>query len=285
MFNTVETARRIKEARLAQNMTQMALADAMGISFQAVSNWERGSSMPDIGKLSQLCEVLEISLSDLLGNENQETRTVNKLIHKEPVSVSEIARVALLASPEAVEKAVQDTEKNNESVAACDVVCLAPFLDAEYLGRLAEKAADLSPDDLVALAPFMSSDALDALLDRHADMDENTVISLAPFLGKEKLDQLAERYEKQQPSRLPAIAPFLSKETLDGIVSRMLESGSFSMDRLIPLAPFLAEDTLNGILRFLQDSESFSMQNMVALAPFLSRDTLHDLAEKWEKRE
>ena len=285
MFNTVETARRIKEARLAQNMTQMALADAMGVSYQAVSNWERGSSMPDIGKLSQLCEVLKISLSDLLGNENQETKTINKMIHKEPVSVSEIARVAPLASPETVEKAVQDTEKNGESVAACDVVCLAPFLDAEYLSRLAEKAADLSPGDLVSLAPFLKSNTLDSLVDRHAEMNEETVISLAPFLGKEKLNQLAEQYERQDPSRLAAIAPFLSKETLDGIVSRTLESDSFSMDRLIPLAPFLAEDTLNGILRFLQDSDSFSMQNLVALAPFLSKDTLHALAEKWEKRE
>ena len=41
MFNTVETARRIKEARLAQNMTQMALADAMGVSFTLVTGSER----------------------------------------------------------------------------------------------------------------------------------------------------------------------------------------------------------------------------------------------------
>ncbi|MBO4470394.1 MAG: helix-turn-helix transcriptional regulator [Clostridia bacterium] len=285
MFNTVETARRIKEARLAQNMTQMALADAMGISFQAVSNWERGSSMPDIGKLSQLCEVLKISLSDLLGEDRQETKIIDKLISKEPVTVSEIAQVTPLAPPEVVEKTVQDAEKNDKPVAACDIVCLAPFLNAECLSRLAEKAADVSPKDLVALAPFLCGGTLDALVDRHDNLDESTILSLAPFLGREKLDQLAENYEKHDPSRLPALAPFLSRETLDGIVSRMLENGSFSMDRLIPLAPFLAEDTLNGILRFLQDSDSFSMQNMVALAPFLSRETLHVLAEKWEKRE
>ena len=255
MFNTIETAKRIKDARLAQNMTQMALADAMGVSFQAVSNWERGNSMPDIGKLSQLCEVLDISLSDLLGDDRQETKIIDKLISKEPVTISEIAQVAPLASPEAVEKAVQDAEKSDKPAAVCDIVCLAPFLDAEYLGRLAEKAADVSPKDLVALAPFLNGSTLDVLVDRHGELDESTILSLSPFLSKEKLDQLAENYEKHDPSRLPALAPFLSKDTLDGIVSRMLKNGSLSMDSLVPLLPFLSKDKLRGLAEQWENSK------------------------------
>ena len=53
MFDTMKVARKIREARNARNMTQMALADEMGVSYQAVSNWERGNSMPDISKLEQ----------------------------------------------------------------------------------------------------------------------------------------------------------------------------------------------------------------------------------------
>ena len=45
MFDTTKVAKRIKEARVAQNLTQMQLADAMGVSYQAVSNWERGGSL------------------------------------------------------------------------------------------------------------------------------------------------------------------------------------------------------------------------------------------------
>ena len=55
MFDIMKVAANIKEARIAQNMTQMSLADAMEVSYQAVSNWERGNSMPDIAKLEQLC--------------------------------------------------------------------------------------------------------------------------------------------------------------------------------------------------------------------------------------
>ena len=42
MFDTNKVAKNIKKARTEKNMTQMDLADAMGVSYQAVSNWERG---------------------------------------------------------------------------------------------------------------------------------------------------------------------------------------------------------------------------------------------------
>ena len=44
MFDTMKVAKRIREARIGKNMTQMQLADAMRVSYQAVSNWERGVS-------------------------------------------------------------------------------------------------------------------------------------------------------------------------------------------------------------------------------------------------
>ena len=56
MFDTLQVAKRIRDARNAKNMTQMELADKMGVSFQAVSNWERGNSMPDISKLSDFAK-------------------------------------------------------------------------------------------------------------------------------------------------------------------------------------------------------------------------------------
>ena len=44
MFDTNKVAANIKNARVKKNMTQMNLADEMGVSYQAVSNWERGVS-------------------------------------------------------------------------------------------------------------------------------------------------------------------------------------------------------------------------------------------------
>ena len=67
MFNMQYTASKLAEARRAKDMTQMELAERLGISFQAVSSWERGNTMPDIAKLPEIADILEVSVDELLG--------------------------------------------------------------------------------------------------------------------------------------------------------------------------------------------------------------------------
>ena len=45
MFDTVKIGKRIAELRKKRDMTQFEIADRLGISYQAVSNWERGDSL------------------------------------------------------------------------------------------------------------------------------------------------------------------------------------------------------------------------------------------------
>lgn len=49
----------------------MELADRMNISYQAVSNWERGNTMPDISKLPELAEIFGVSIEELLCDERK----------------------------------------------------------------------------------------------------------------------------------------------------------------------------------------------------------------------
>lgn len=55
-----ENIRRIREER---NITQEQVADALDVSFQAVSSWERDEYKPDTEKLIRLAEVLDVSVS------------------------------------------------------------------------------------------------------------------------------------------------------------------------------------------------------------------------------
>ena len=57
----------IKRLRKERDLTQEALADFLGISFQAVSKWERGESYPDIEMLPVIALFFEITIDELLG--------------------------------------------------------------------------------------------------------------------------------------------------------------------------------------------------------------------------
>ncbi|MBQ9151492.1 MAG: helix-turn-helix domain-containing protein [Clostridia bacterium] len=59
----------IAECRKKVNFTQMQLADKLGITDKAVSKWERGISMPDSSLMLELCDILGISVNELLSGE------------------------------------------------------------------------------------------------------------------------------------------------------------------------------------------------------------------------
>lgn len=57
---------RIKQARLAKNMTQEDLADQIDISVAFLSRVERGNSRINLKRLNQLCDLLDVSEGYLL---------------------------------------------------------------------------------------------------------------------------------------------------------------------------------------------------------------------------
>ena len=55
---TVYLNESIKKLRRERNLTQEALAEFLGVTFQTVSNWERGESYPDITMLPEIASFL-----------------------------------------------------------------------------------------------------------------------------------------------------------------------------------------------------------------------------------
>lgn len=54
--------------RKRAGLSQEALADQLGVSRQAVSNWERNLSEPDISTIMKISELLHVPVSDLMGS-------------------------------------------------------------------------------------------------------------------------------------------------------------------------------------------------------------------------
>ncbi len=70
----------IAERRKKANLTQMQLAEKLNITDRAVSKWETGKAMPDSSIMLELCDVLGISVNDLLNGEVVTMDNYNKVL-------------------------------------------------------------------------------------------------------------------------------------------------------------------------------------------------------------
>ena len=59
----------IAECRKQKNLTQVQLAEKLSVTDKAVSKWERGIAMPDTSIMLELCDILSISVNELLSGE------------------------------------------------------------------------------------------------------------------------------------------------------------------------------------------------------------------------
>ena len=81
-MDQVKIGRFIADCRKKTNLTQMQLAEKLNITDRAISKWETGRSLPDSSIMLELCDVLGISVNDLLSGEVVTMENYNKEIEK-----------------------------------------------------------------------------------------------------------------------------------------------------------------------------------------------------------
>ena len=189
MADMQEIGRRIAALRKAKNLTQAELAEQLSVSYQAVSNWERGESMPDLFKLPTLAAVLGTSVDALLAGE----------------TAAEEPNAAKTGGADAALRETVPTDGLSG-------------LDSQ-LKRLKEELKSLkSLECLKSLGSLQGEETLDAAVRQAAERDSfslDELEDLAPLLGKETMDALAQKAAQKRNfslDELEAVAPFLSKE-------------------------------------------------------------------------
>ena len=58
----------LKEIRLRRGLSQVDLAEAIGVSKKSISNWECGVRVPSITQIHQIAKVLDVAPADLVGH-------------------------------------------------------------------------------------------------------------------------------------------------------------------------------------------------------------------------
>lgn len=147
-MDQIKIGKFIAERRKDRGLTQVQLAEKMNVSDRAVSKWETGKSMPDSAIMLALCDVLGISVNDLLCGEVVTMEHYNKEIEKKLVEM------------------VREKEESDRRLLCMEIVtgimCLVPLIASivivnvismeEWLGSL---IVGLCVIPLLVVTPFM----------------------------------------------------------------------------------------------------------------------------------
>ena len=86
-MDQIKIGKFIAEHRKKQGLTQMQLAEKLGITDKAVSKWERGIAMPDSSIMLELCAILSVTVNDLLSGEVVTMENYNKEIEQKLIDL------------------------------------------------------------------------------------------------------------------------------------------------------------------------------------------------------
>ncbi len=255
MFDMRKIGRRIAELRKSKNITQMALADMMGISFQAVSNWERGESMPDISKLGELSEIFGVSIDDILCNKRAAEIVEEISTGKTPSDITpeELTETVPLMSPKQAEESIG---KNKKKMTIPQLAKLALFMDEDDVGEIVKELLKdgASLKDVSAFLPFMDEDDVGAIAKEHLGNGASLkdVSAFLPFMDEDDVGAIAKERLKNGASLddVSAFLPFMDEDDVATIAKECLKNG-VSLDDVSAFLPFMNEWDIGGIIKHL----------------------------------
>ena len=85
-MNQEQIGKFIQELRKEKGLTQVELAEKLGVSNRTVSKWENGNNLPDYSMFNILCEELNISINELLSGEKLTKENYQKKLEENFVS-------------------------------------------------------------------------------------------------------------------------------------------------------------------------------------------------------
>lgn len=81
-MNQIETGKFIANCRKEKGLTQAQLAEKLNITDRAVSKWETGKCMPDSSIMLELCNILDVTVNELLSGERLEVNHYQEKVNE-----------------------------------------------------------------------------------------------------------------------------------------------------------------------------------------------------------
>lgn len=258
MFDMNKIGFKLVELRKRLDYTQVEVADKLGVSYQAVSNWERGLSMPDISKLPEIAEMYKITLDELFGKRisnvvmSAKNNDLKELLENKPLSVKEVEEISSIARPSQIEeisKSIPEVEEVEESMLG-----LLPFVTTEVADKIVANLIETEDvmDLIDSSAPFISKELITKLVDDAINKGNSVeeMLNVIVFVDKQAADSIVTSLLEvghDAGDLLDRVAPFISTEIVDEVVIKIAESG-MGLEKVAHYAPFISREVLSKII-------------------------------------
>ena len=288
----------IATLRKELNMTQSDVADALHISHQAVSKWERLESLPDITLLPELAKLFNVTMEELLqGKRFKEEERQNINSHEE-IFINDVAienieeakqalriienkteilkEIAPITKPKVLDQVMDDIEFELE-----EIEDFLPFLGAEVFDKIINQAIKTHTIHKLQekIYPFLNEEHKDKLIEYYinheTDMD---VGELYPFISSAHKEKLIHHFFcRDDMNSLEELYPFLGVKEKNIVIDKFIEAKAYKY--IEDLMPFIDEEQKSRIIEQAV-KDNISRSRLSDWAPFLSGEQLINLIKK-----
>lgn len=254
----------IADLRKANNMTQSEVADILGVSYQAVSKWERDESLPDIALLPQIADLYHISIDQLL-------RGSFEMKEEEVEQAKEIVEEATQDEPYETEKfdpgrfsedltSYINKELNDAFASAFEN--LAPFMKPKKIHKVLNRRKIKLGSFSRNAYEYFDSDTISDMIDSIGNVDEKVfdqLLELLPICNSESKDKILDLIIESDMTRLDIseMLPFLNKVQINRLLESYLEKEDRQkiLENMEEFLPFINHEGKKLVIDFLTEGE------------------------------
>ena len=312
MFSMERVGKKIAQLRKGKNMTQLELADLMGVSFQAVSNWERGNSMPDISKLPELADIFGVSIDEILGMRSELVNSaaegrLEEYVKDNTITPKELNRAAVVLKPEQVDiamsKAVDDcikkaeeeksAEKSSENAAEEKPSCgQSPAEDEKKESSPAEdklpggedgsrskksggqdKDIDIGLSGLEETLQYATSKSVDKILKSVGGVLRGIGLGRYARFASDDMVKDTVRKESKNNGDISSLLPFMDEVDVSELAKEALKNG----ESVSAYLPFMDEEDVGDLAK--EAFKTGGTESVKPYLPFMDEEDVSELAK------
>jgi len=189
LFDTMKFGGYLSRLRKNADMTQSELAEKLSVTRQAVSDYERGNSFPDVSILVLIADTFGVTLDELI-NSGEPTRGEARILSniaagnsEVKAELDEIKSLAPLLKPSILDKLAARLAKSGIDIS--NILYLAEYLNDESVISLLKNASyDTVDDELIKrLMPLLDEHSKSIIFQKILDgeMDWHLIKVMLPY--------------------------------------------------------------------------------------------------------